>query len=140
MTNSKTPHDGSIQSLLRLCLGMRAEMERQRLAIEDLSAAVHGVRPEDGDAPRLYTTEDLSAAWQVSVRTIENLVAENAISPTYIKRARRFSADAIAAYERKATGRRRRSARRRTQTKPSLAGHGAPDRGPLSSNHGDTDD
>ena len=68
----------------------------------------------------LYDTEELAKRWQVSARTIETEVAEGNLVPTFIRGARRFTPDAVRAYERTASGlRRRRGARRRAAKKGS---------------------
>ena len=135
--NHDAPADGSPESaVLALCVGLRADLDRQRALLEELAAAARESRPGVAGRARMFTTAHLAEAWQVSARTIEALVAEDALTPTYVKGARRFSLDAVEAYERKATGRRRRSARRRTRPESSHVGHGAPDRGPLTASRG----
>jgi hypothetical protein len=73
---------------------------------------------ERGDT--LYDTDGLAKRWLVSKRTVETEVAEGNLVPTFIRGARRFTPDAVRAYERTASGlRRRRGARRRAATKSS---------------------
>jgi hypothetical protein len=68
---------------------------------------------------KLYDTDDLATRWQVSKRTVENEVAEGNLVPTFIRGARRFTPDAVRAYERAASGLGRRRVRRRSSRKGS---------------------
>ena len=73
---------------------------------------------ERGD--ELYDIASLAKRWDVSERTIAKEVSEGTLEPTYIRTSLRFTPESVCAYERTATGRRRRrGARRRAAEKPS---------------------
>jgi len=69
---------------------------------------------------KLYDTLSLSKRWDVSERTIAKEVSEGNLEPTYIRSSLRFTRESVIAYERTATGmRRRRGARKRAAAKSS---------------------
>ena len=56
----------------------------------------------------LLTVKDVAALLNVSVRTVEQLVAERQLVPVWVRRARRFLPSQVDAYVRANTGRPRR--------------------------------
>lgn len=134
MNTRVPPTPGDPEALHRAVLSLVAEVGRQRGAIEDLTRTVQELTEIGPTKDRpLFTTDQLSQYLQCSVRTVETLVSEGAITPLYVRGARRFTHEAVQAFVRSASGRRKRGARARTSTQPSALGRRAADPSGLSS-------
>lgn len=93
---------------------------KQDAILQELRRDLPLVKADAARGEMLYDTPELAERWQVSERTIETEVAEGNLVPTFIRGARRFTPDAVRAYERTNSGlRRRRGARRRAAAKSS---------------------
>ncbi len=114
-----------------------AELGATRAAVERLNREVRKIQvdlanhieaaaltaPDPAYRDKLYDTPALAERWGVSERTVDTILSQGLIVPTYIQSSRRFTAAAVAEYERSKSGlgRRRKVARRRNQAKRSLA-------------------
>lgn len=143
-TERSTEHDSTenasngvqeeLRELKRIVTELAQIVSKQDKSTSHQAKVVYGLRNEVGemrkdlplvkkDAERgdkLHDTESLAERWGVSERTIAKEVSEGNLEPTYIRTALRFTPEAVRAYERTATGaRRRRGARKRAAVKSS---------------------
>lgn len=100
---------------------VKVELKALKHAVWALKEQLDGVATADPDGetaePHAFTTAQLAARWQVSERTIDYEIEAGTLVPFYVRGARRFTIDAVRAYERKASGRRRTARRRKTAKK-----------------------
>lgn len=60
--------------------------------------------------PTLLSTDEVALALKVSIRTVENLIAEGEFRPIFVRRQRRFTSESVHAYLKSQAGKKRRAA------------------------------
>ena len=109
-----------ISEVSKAITGLRSKAYKDGNLLQELTSDFPLVKADAARGDQLYDTKELAGRWQVSERTVETEVAEGNLVPTFIRGARRFTPDAVRAYERTNSGlRRRRGARRRAAAKTS---------------------
>ncbi len=83
---------------------LQTEFDALAAAFSALSDEFAELKEARRNHDRLYTAKELAARWGVTIRTVQYVVAEKLIEPTYIKTCLRFTWPAIEAYEHSNSG------------------------------------